>query len=892
MRDFLVWWLGIEAVGLAAFPLTFVFLGRLPDRGFAFSKVMGLLLLAYGLWMGSILGLFPNSRSSVILLLLLLAGLSGVLAVRRRRELARFVRSGWGYIVLVEAIFFAVLASAVFIRSFAPEIVWGEKPFELAFLNSINRSESFPPRDPWLAGHSISYYYFGYVMIAVLTKLTALGTNVTFYFGLSLMAALAAITGFGVVYNMIAASRRRADGTGGEGPALITRGVLFGLGAAALMLIVSNLEGVFELMARHGVGSRGFYGLVGISGLSGPYDCSAAPGDCSAWYPTRYWWWWWATRMGSKFDIQEFPFFSFQFGDLHPHVLAMPLLITVLAVALHIVLGARGAGSARERGRSENLDALWAIRHPGRHLLLALLLGGVAFTDTWTIPMTALMVLAAAVIANWLRTAGSLWRMLLDSAGFILPVVGMAFLLYLPFYLNFHAEASGIAINETARAVGRVPPASESTRPLHFLLFWSPLLWVALSFVAVYVYRRRREILKPSLLALSALPWAGPIGLWLIIVLARGGFSRLADELRERGPSLLTVAMLIASITVVALSFFDQLRKPSHEQDRGQLFAFLLAGFALVMLLGAEFYFVKDALGWRGNTVFRFWHESWIILAIVGGFGLYRLTLGWRLPRLRPEEVPWRRLADMGVVFGAAYTLVVAIDPWNVLYARWWTATYGIFVAGGSIVVYAAATAVRPASGAQVWRRLAWLSVTTVILAAALVYPVTVIFERTDGFRHAQSVNGLVDVQRDEPEEYAAIQWLNRNVEGTPVILEGFGDDFSDYARISSRTGLPTVIGWLGHEIQWRGHPSGSSPFTDRPDEVEEIYTTSDVAAAQSLLRKYDVEYVYIGRLEREKYSDEGLAKFGEFMTPVFEDGDVTIYQMPAQTATAARAPG
>jgi uncharacterized membrane protein len=286
-------------------------------------------------------------------------------------------------------------------------------------------------------------------------------------------------------------------------------------------------------------------------------------------------------------------------------------------------------------------------------------------------------------------------------------------------------------------------------------------------------------------------------------------------------------------------------------------------------------------LGWRANTVFRFWHQSWIMLAIVGGFGLNRLTLGWRLPKLRPGEVPWR-LAGSGVAFGAVYTLIVAIEPWDVLYAKWWTATLGIVIAGASIVAYAVAAAVQDAPRPVIWRRLGWLGVTTVILGAALVYPVTVTFERTGGFRNAQSLNGLVHVQRNDPAEYEAIQWLNRNVEGTPVILEAVGGDFSDFARVSSRTGLPTVLGWPNHERTWR---SSDAPFAGREDDVRRIYETADPLEARQLLEMYDVEYVYVGRLEREEYGEEGLARFGEFMVPVFENDSVAIYRMPAQAA-------
>lgn len=349
MTEFLSWWAGVEAVGLAAFPLTYAFFRRLPDRGFAFTKVIGLLLLGYGVWIGAVVGLFPNTRGSATLALLVIAGLSALVWSRRREELSEFVRSSWLYIVFVEALFLVVLAGAVFIRSFAPEIIGGEKPFELAFLNAISRSEFFPPRDPWLSGYSISYYYFGYVIIAVLAKLVGLDIGTAFYLGLSLIAALSSVCVFGLVYNLIAVSKARREAPT-AGSAFAPRAALFGLAGAGLMAIVSNLAGLFELMARHGIGSRDFYAKVGIFGLEEPYDCVVAPGDCGAWYPTRFWWWWKATRMGSGFDIQEFPFFSFQFGDLHPHVLVMPFIITVLALGFALVLGAQGDGGGPARG--------------------------------------------------------------------------------------------------------------------------------------------------------------------------------------------------------------------------------------------------------------------------------------------------------------------------------------------------------------------------------------------------------------------------------------------------------------------------------------------------------------------------------------------------------------
>ena len=948
MREFVVWWAAIEAVGLAALPLTYAFFARLPDRGYAFCKVVGLLLLGYGLWVGSVAGLFPNSRGSVFFVLFLIAGLSLAVAGRRRRELAGFLRSGWRYVALVEAMFLAVLAASVYIRSFAPDIVWGEKPFELAFLNAVNRSEFFPPEDPWLAGNSISYYYFGYVMIAALTKLVALGTEVTFYLGLSLMAALTWVAAFGLVYNMIVVSRRRSWAPA-ERLAISPRAAVFGLAGSFLIIIVSNLAGIFELMARHGIGSKGFYDLVGIHDLNGPYDCSAAPSDCSDWFPTPYWWWWKATRMGSPFDIQEFPFFSFQFGDLHPHVLLMPFLIVAFAVAFQVVLVVRGravAGAPAEGGagawwsgrfwrawlgaiavgggllaaavvagpslpvvvllpliggsamwalaalsgggpadRAE-LDATWWLRNPAAFIFIALLFGAVAFIDTWGIVISWLLLASVAAVANWLGGAGPL-RAVLGTAGFVLPLGVAAYVFYLPFYMELASPVHGLDVTQTAITGGHPPPRSEVTRPLHFLLFWAPAIWVGLSFTTAYLWAARREVLRPSLLAPAALLWAVPVAVWTIVVAMRQGFGGLTDEISERGASTITVAMLAVFITAAGAAFFRELSRRDWQRDPAQLFAFHLAGFVFMMLLGAEFFFVSDLFGWRANTVFRFWHQGWIVMGIVGGYGLYRLTERWRLPDVRLDEVPWQRLAIAALLFGSAYSVLVAADPWNSLYSRWWTATAGLLLAGGSVVALAAFAAVRRASWRLAVPRLAWIGLTAALFAAALVYPLTVMLERTDGFTNAQRMDGLAYKDRREPEEAEAIRWLRENVAGAPVVLEAVDRDFSDAGRVSGRTGLPTVIGWLGHELQWRGYATVTTEsgektlIEDVPDDVETIYTTMDVELAKELMAKYGVEFVYAGRVERERYGESGLAKFRQFMVPVFENDSVTIFGQP-----------
>ncbi|MGQ9572850.1 MAG: DUF2298 domain-containing protein [Dehalococcoidia bacterium] len=806
MLETLTWWAAAELVGAIAFPIAFAFFHRLPDRGYAFSKALGLLLVGYCLWIGATLGLYPNARGSIILVMALIALLSAILAGRYRQELEAFVRGGWRYLLLVEGLFFSTFVLAVFLRSFAPEIQWGEKPFELAFVSAINRSELFPPDDPWLSGHPISYYYFGYLMMAAQTKMVGLGTNYTFYLSLCLVAALAATAAFGIVYNLLASARMTTERALAAAPALIPRAVTFGLVGAGLLLLLSNLEGVFEMLAAHRIGSPGFYEWVGVYNLTGPESTDE-------WYPTEFWWWWRATRIGSPWDIQEFPFFSFHFGDLHPHVLALPFTITAVAIAFQLLHS------------EETLDGRWLVRHPWRLLFIALAIGALGFINLWDLPTFFCLVIAVALVVNWRRERTLNLAVVGDTASFAAPLAIAAFLLYLPFYVTFESGTEGPALVEAATRPGHAPINSTVTRPGHFLMVWLPLLWLGLSLILARILVRPWPRLRLPLAALSALPWLVPLAIWAFLLLVKRGPDGFADELTTRGPNWGTLAMLAAFLTATGFAFLREFFR-EHESEntrRSYLFALILVGVGLLLILGPELFWVKDILAFRVNTVFKLYYQAWMLLSIGGAVGLYYLVLHWQ-PR-RP---------------------VVAVG------------------------------------------RLCWAGLTATIIAAALVYTVAATFERTSGFTNTQRMDGLVHVQVHHPDEYDAIRWLNDNVTGTPIILEAVGDAYTDYARISSRTGLPTVLGWPGHERLWRG---ADDAFTKRQEDVARAYSTVSATEARAILEEYDVQYVYVGHLERDTYGEAGLAKFATFMEVAYQNDSVTIYRMPWEITTVVGAP-
>ena len=132
-----------------------------------------------------------------------------------------------------------------------------------------------------------------------------------------------------------------------------------------------------------------------------------------------------------------------------------------------------------------------------------------------------------------------------------------------------------------------------------------------------------------------------------------------------------------------------------------------------------------------------------------------------------------------------------------------------------------------------------------------------------------------------QPADYAAIRWLQENASGNPVILEAVGGQYSWGGRISAHTGLPTVLGWAGHEYQWRG--STPEPAI-REQEIQTIYTSPFWSETQNLLDKYGVEYVIVGPLEWSTYGQVPLVKFDRALETVFEAEGIKIYRWNSLT--------
>jgi uncharacterized membrane protein len=161
--------------------------------------------------------------------------------------------------------------------------------------------------------------------------------------------------------------------------------------------------------------------------------------------------------------------------------------------------------------------------------------------------------------------------------------------------------------------------------------------------------------------------------------------------------------------------------------------------------------------------------------------------------------------------------------------------------------------------------------IAAVMVLGALYYPAASLDTRTNGFSGERSLDGTAFIAKLRSTESSAIEWLSENARKDAVLVEAVGGSYTDFGRISSSTGIPTVLGWTFHEEQWRG---GRSLFDGRQGDVERIYSTGseeEIDETRAILKRYEIDYIVIGPRERSTYPGldlDRLAQIGELVYP------------------------
>ena len=827
----IAWLLLIEIIGLAAWGLLWRLRLPFPDRGLSAARMAGLLALAWLAWFPPALGLWAYSRFWIVLVAVLLIAAGGWSIWRQRAEIWAWIQIHKRAVLVGQGLYWAGFGLLLLIRILNPDLwhpaMGGEKPMNLAYLIATLKSQEFPPYDPWFAGGYMNYYYWGYVLVGTPMKLLGLDPAYGFNLALPLLYGLGAQLAGGIGYNLLAPMRRVV-------PHLERRATWVALAAAVAVLLLGNLAQVvlyvnaYRTLGNPDVsfsnpeqnsqnlwlnGGSPFADL--ISGINTRLDGTPLP-------LRTEWPYWNATRIVPG-TINEFPFFSYLYGDLHAHVIGLPLTLFTLLLVVGMW-----------RGRRRGWRALL-----GFAAALGFCVGALQATNSWDYPtyavLTAVGVLVVAVYQSQSLRWSRRWWYVLGSVAVWYAALKALWLPFTTYLATGSYDSLQFVISEPHITLRE------------FFVLYGLWFWILVPFVFVLIQRLWGT--KGLLVTLAA--W----GLWFVAAWSIApaitmpgpapaeGIGQLiwklrtaviTEPLRQRSALLL----LILPWTIIAGTLLAQaLRRRVRPREVLPL-AWLTAALGLLIFLEIV---VLPGAG-RMNVVFKFGYQVWTFFAVAAATVLP--TMFTRAPHQR------------------------ALPAW----------------------------------------RIGWSTVALLLLLGSLVYPATATPAKVsdryvpDAPRGLDGMAWMDGATWDENGPFGlnadalAIRWLRQNVAGTPVLLEGVTSPYRWNTRIATWTGLPTIIGWDGHQAQQRA-PTQALPIVDRrKDFVREIYTTPDPQRAQELLDLYGVGLIYVGPLERNVYAGGNIAVFDQLAQQgvwqvIFERDDVRIYERTATAPVPASLP-
>lgn len=287
---FFVWYIAFFIFGIIGLPFVYFFFNKWVDKGYVFAKFVGFLLVTIPIWILSSFKILHFSELNVTLFTIILLILSLILILKFKIKISKLM-------ILEEIIFFVITFAWNLIRATNPRIEGTEKMMNMAFINSIFKTEYFPPKDMWMTPESVNYYYIGHYMYAFVSKLTSIPTNFVYNLALNTIIAQTFLGIFSIIFNFI-----------------YTKFINFY--SSFIKIIFSLCGGFFVVFA----GNLDYFFKVIISFIKGT--------KLEFFFPD-------STRL-IPYTINEYPSYSILLGDLHGHFLSLPFFVMAIGLLLYI----------------------------------------------------------------------------------------------------------------------------------------------------------------------------------------------------------------------------------------------------------------------------------------------------------------------------------------------------------------------------------------------------------------------------------------------------------------------------------------------------------------------------------------------------------------------------
>ncbi len=902
MTIVLAWWSAMLVIGIAVLPLTQLIFRKFEDKGWLFSKTLGLFITAWALWAANCTGVLTFTQRNAFLVIGVIAAVNyGAAAVVIHRRGAatlpaedaamqtaeadnaaapqtanagRSARAAapadegllgnWRLIVIEELLFLGMLMLCVYIIGFRPEVYGTEKFMDYAFMTSMMRSLKMPFADPWYAGSPINYYYGGQYVAAFLTKLAGSSAGEGYTLARALVTTCSFVLPFALVRELMRTRLRKKNAAD----------------AAA---------------AAAAAGSEADAAAAGEAG-------TAAAGEAGTAAAT-------ARKAGTA-------------------------AATARKAGTAAVAGVDGAADAAKRDRSGLISAL-----------TGLFAGvAVAFCGNFHYVIYGIIL---PIVHKIQGTYYSFWFP--DSTRYIgydpdLPdktihefpayssILGdlHAHYVNIMFVVTVTAVVCGWALKQDPKKKERLAFLRPEFIVIGFMTgafrwtnFWDfPIYYVVCGSVIFFVllrrYRRNLGRFVLTMLAIAAVMFG--VG-YVAAMPFTMTFDQISSEIGlTHSHSLLYQLAVLWGLPALCLAGYvvrllmeraraknmtagsDPLSQNAAKNMTGGLTP--LSHFAtpdlIMLMIGLcaaglvflpEVIYVKDIYGgdhYRANTMFKLSYQAFILFGMFMPYVLVRgLALGARSLKAAKAAAgaaaqPVEAAADV-LPAGRAATLLSG-KP----------ATQPQAAADASDQLAPAAE--QPPAQLAPSRRAEILRITACAIGAAVLLLTAgyTIKGTHDWFGNIFDpdlrihTDASVFVSEYFPSDFEAINYMNSSIEGQPTILEAPGDSYTDYERVSVATGLPTVAGWRVHEWLWRGQ---IVELDERIGDCDLIYTSQDVELVRALIEKYGISYIYVGNLERERYpelNEDVLAGLGK---NVFSDGEGTYILKVGEDLPSAEAP-
>ncbi|MCL6591606.1 MAG: hypothetical protein K6U80_16850 [Firmicutes bacterium] len=453
----LTWWGALLLIGLIFMPVTARLFSRFFDKGYLFSRILGMAFLTFGLWMFSSLKLIPFSQWAVYGSLLVAVALIWFVFKGWGQAKALLQAKNLGQIVIYEeALFLLGLIFFAFVRGQAPNN-GVEKFMDFAFLNNLLRTKFMPPVDMWFAGKPANYYYYGHYVFAFLTKLTGIKSAITYNLGMATLFTCGFSLTFALTGNLVYLSGKKK----------MFPVILAGLISASLLALGGNLHTFVYTTALPFLKNVGLY-----------------QGEVKSYFyadPRSYI----GTNPKTNDNlITEYPSYSYVLGDLHAQIIDVFFVLTFLALLLAFV--ARMLEDIRNKKEE---PGQWYYL-PREMVAMIFILPVMWMTNAWDYPIYAIVFMLFLLGLNLIRHdfKEPAYSLTLINTG---KLVILSLLLLVPFLWYFINPTEGIRFTRLSHLLSPV------------YLFQMFVIWgYQLCFVAGYfIYIFKSE---PKLLALEA----------------------------------------------------------------------------------------------------------------------------------------------------------------------------------------------------------------------------------------------------------------------------------------------------------------------------------------------------------------------------------------------------